>query len=250
MALALRRQTAVKPCEEIVGRYLRHCGYTRIVYEPKGRNASPDFEVNGYIAIEVRRLNQNYEGPTGIVGLESADMPLRQIIGDIASSLGPPLRGESWYIHYDFRRPIEIDKRLKDQLECELRTFRDSADHQPKQLKVGDAIRLEIERAGTTYPTFFVLGGLNDADAGGWTEAEVIRNAKIFINQKTANLSKYKSAYPEWWLVLVDRIGFGLGMADWEYISRSVPCGSDWDKIIVVASWDHTRAFELGPVRA
>ena len=39
--------------------YLKSLGFSELVYEPKG-NVTPDFLLNGKIAIEVRRLNQHY----------------------------------------------------------------------------------------------------------------------------------------------------------------------------------------------
>jgi len=44
--------------ETLAKEYLRFLGYTDIIYEPDG-NIPPDFLVNGRIAVEVRRLNQN-----------------------------------------------------------------------------------------------------------------------------------------------------------------------------------------------
>ena len=45
-------------CETAVDRFLRHSGFTDLVFEPDG-NIPPDFVVEGRIAVEVRRLNQN-----------------------------------------------------------------------------------------------------------------------------------------------------------------------------------------------
>jgi len=46
------------------------------VYEPDG-NTPPDFLVNGTIAVEVRRLNQNEIIESGHRGLEVTTFPLR-----------------------------------------------------------------------------------------------------------------------------------------------------------------------------
>jgi hypothetical protein len=66
---------SVDASEVLADAYLRHCGYTDVKYEPDG-NIPPDFLVNGRIAIEVRRLNQNYVAPEGNKGLEEVRIPL------------------------------------------------------------------------------------------------------------------------------------------------------------------------------
>jgi hypothetical protein len=61
--------------EKRVAEFLSHRGYHDIVFEPDG-NVAPDFLVNKCIAIEVRRLNQNYDRGTRIRGLEEDRIPL------------------------------------------------------------------------------------------------------------------------------------------------------------------------------
>ncbi len=46
--------------ESLVRDFLLYRGYADIVYEPDG-NVPPDFLIDGRIAVEVRRLNQNHE---------------------------------------------------------------------------------------------------------------------------------------------------------------------------------------------
>ena len=61
--------------EKLVAKHLKHRGYANVVYEPDG-NIPPDFLVDGTIAIEVRRLNQNhFDGPDA-KGLEEVAIPL------------------------------------------------------------------------------------------------------------------------------------------------------------------------------
>jgi hypothetical protein len=48
------------PTERLVAEFLAEQGYTNIVHEPDG-NFPPDFLVNGHIAVEVHRLNQNHD---------------------------------------------------------------------------------------------------------------------------------------------------------------------------------------------
>ena len=63
---------AMDETERIVLAHLTHRGFTDVVYEPDG-NIPPDFLVNGSIAIEVRRLNQNYFEGADAQGLGATD---------------------------------------------------------------------------------------------------------------------------------------------------------------------------------
>ena len=47
--------------EKIAETYFKSIGFKNIVFEPKG-NRTPDFVIDGEIAIEVRRLNQFHNG--------------------------------------------------------------------------------------------------------------------------------------------------------------------------------------------
>jgi len=69
-----------------------------------------------------------------------------------------------------------------------------------------------------------------------WVVPELERNLKICIDEKTLKTSAIREKYPEWWLVLIDRINFG----DKEALQVS---DHNWDKIILIDPDDHTRAF-------
>ena len=75
--------------ENIVFTYLSHQGFTDVVYEPDG-NVPPDFLLDGRIAVEVRRLNQNEQMASGSHGLEEVAKPLWARMNRLVGSLGPP----------------------------------------------------------------------------------------------------------------------------------------------------------------
>lgn len=92
--------------EKLVEDHLHHRGYVNVAYEPDG-NIPPDFLVNDTIAIEVRRLNQNHFGGPNAKGLEEVAIPLWNKVKALLASMGPPTKGESWFIHFTFSRPVE-----------------------------------------------------------------------------------------------------------------------------------------------
>ena len=98
-------------CERIVKQHLLSAGYTDIEREPYP-NDPPDFLVNGQIAVEVRRLNQNEKTAVGYRGLEETRIPISRHVERVLSSLGPPTEGASWFVWYSINRPVAVRKRL------------------------------------------------------------------------------------------------------------------------------------------
>jgi hypothetical protein len=66
----------------------------------------------------------------------------------------------------------------------------------------------------------------------------------ICIEEKTRKVARVRSRYPEWWLALVDTIGYGhhddSERAD---LRRLIQVNDEWDKIILVSPLDPTQGF-------
>jgi hypothetical protein len=167
----------MKDEEKLAREFLRHHGYVDIVYEPDGK-VPPDFLIDGRIAVEVRRLNQNYEAGSLRQGLEDVEIRLQQGIEKLVLSLGPPTRGQSWFIFYVFRRPIDRRATLA-KVRYLLQEFINGTDHAPTNLAAGENFTLEIFPVSDLQPTFCVIGGYSDDDAGGWILPEMERNLKL-----------------------------------------------------------------------
>jgi hypothetical protein len=230
--------------EEIAAKYLAHMGYSRVVHEPEP-NSSPDFLVSGRIAVEVRRLDQASVHGGRASSLDQVAAPLREIFREILPSFGPPTAGQSWFVFYDLDRPLEEWKPLKAMLRQVLENFTKAPSDTAGRIAVCNGLNVQFCPASKAHKTFYLLGGNSDGDAGGWVIPEMVDNLKRCIAEKTAKLAKVRSKYPEWWLVLVNRIDPGLDAEDRKQIQALVPPQQDWRKIIVVNSNDHTRAFEL-----
>jgi hypothetical protein len=65
------------------------------------------------------------------------------------------------------------------------------------------------------------------------TLAPAVRNLRLCIAEKTAKVARYRSRYPEWWLLLVD-VAFGLD----RQVGLRIPCdvwiGHGWDRVIIL----------------
>jgi hypothetical protein len=224
---------AMDDTERAVEAYLRSQGYLDIVFEPDG-NVSPDFLVDGRIAVEARRLNQNEVGPDGYRGLEETAIPTQASIRKLLPRFGPSRDAESWYVFAKFRRPLPAN--WQSRVNRILEGFRVGAERQTSRLTVAPRFRLDLLRAGRSYDDFFVFGGYADGDTGGFVVEELAANLRICVFEKTRKVALVRSKYPVWWLILVDHISFGLDADDRAALRQLATVDHSWDKIIVIGT--------------
>ena len=218
--------------EKSVNAFLARSGHTNVVYEPDG-NVPPDFLIDGRVAVEVRRLNQNEEGGAVHRGLEEVRIPLRKAIEDLLPTIGRSIGGRSWYVMLRFSRPLPPLANLKTRLRASLSALRSDPANAPKKFNVGDQFGVELT-ASRTFSDSFVLGGFTDRDSGGFVLSEMCRNIHICVQEKSRKVALMRSRYPEWWLCLVDHIGLGLRGQDRAKLRTLLSVEHAWDKIIVV----------------
>lgn len=239
------RMPTMDSSETLVDAHLRHRGFLDIVSEPDG-NIPPDFLVNGNIAIEVRRLNQNdFTGPAA-KGLEEVAIPLWKKVKTVAAKMGPPINGESWFIHFRYKRPVEEWKTLEGKIISALAVFMVSKSKTRQVIAKGTNFELEVFcRTSNPHSDMFVLAGCADDDSGGWLLAEMETNIRHCASEKEGKVAKVRSKYLNWWLALVDYVGYGLDEFDREMFRDQVSITHTWDKIIIINTRDHTRWFEI-----
>jgi len=237
-------------CEKLTQDHLVHLGFRRITYEPDGNNP-PDFLVDDRIAVEVRRLNQNELTGSGFRGLEEIRIPTAQRIRELLVSLGSSKSGTSWFVAYRLRRPIPPWSQVEADLRRRLEVFRDDESRQaPCRITVADGLEIDIFlKAGDPHPTFFVYGGGSDRDTGGFSFVETQKNLRLCIAEKTRKIARVRHKYPEWWLVLVDLVGYGVDECDRELYSEHLEIDHDFGKVILLSPLDPRRAFEVAAKR-
>lgn len=234
--------------EKAANSYIEYLGFEDIVYEPDG-NVPPDFLVNGRIAIEVRRLNQNEGTQSGFRGLEETAIPLQMKIGKLLVSLGPPKLGTSWFVHYTVRRPLPPWDVLRPAIRQHLIAFRDDRSAgRSTTITVADCIQIELIRASKGHATCFVSGGYSDDDSGGMVFEETQKHLRLCIDEKTLKIAHVRCKYPEWWLILVDRIGYGVNDCDRQLFHKHLGIKHSWDKVILLSPLNHRSAFEIQSV--
>lgn len=235
--------------ESLAKQYLQSLGLGEVVHEPDG-NVPPDFRVGSSIAVEVRRLNQNYVGTNGILhGLEEVDIPLRQRLKRYFTKFSPSVEGESWNVGYGFRRPLEVWSQLEPLLRAALNEFIQSPIRQRKKVQLTPRFNIDFVRAGRDYGTMFRLGVSIDEDSGGAVFSELERNIGLCIAEKERKVASYRHRYPEWWLVLIDYIEFGVDPEDHErFRSEIAPrLPQAFDRLLLINPRNPFRALEGYP---
>lgn len=198
--------------EELAATYLDSLGLGSVIHEPDG-GIPPDFVVDGRIAVEVRRLNQNFEAGGAYEGLENIEAALMRFVEKVLPRFGPAPDGKGWWVFFDFRRPLDA-KAVKRNLPKVLAAFQAAPSPGGADIQLTRTFRLEIRPASISVAHHFMLGGYCDFDAGGFVAGEIIRNLNLCITEKAAKIAPYRDRYPEWWLVLPDHIGPDLDMED------------------------------------
>ncbi|MBZ5719016.1 MAG: hypothetical protein LAO03_01415 [Acidobacteriia bacterium] len=231
--------------ERIARDYLLHSGFRDIVHEPDG-NVPPDFLVEGRIAVEVRRLNQNESTETGYRGLEETSIPFLTRFQRLLTEINSPSGGSSWLVSYAIQRPLPPWHLLYPTLKKYLEAFRDSAPAQsPTSVTMFETLEIEFCLTVDSYSTFFVLASGDDRDQGGWLLDEIDRNLRICIEEKTRKIAPYRQKYAEWWLALVDMIGFSLSETDREWLRKNFRCDHSWNKIALLDPLNPKSSFEI-----
>jgi hypothetical protein len=227
--------------EQLVLAYLESLELGPVAYEPDGR-IPPDFVI-GDIAVEVRRLNQNYETLGSYEGLESTEASLIRFVERVLPTFGPAPDGKGWWVSYDFWRPLD-GKAVKRALPQALAAFQAAPAPNGADLRLTETFELEIRPASIPVAQLFMLGGYSDRDAGGFVGSEIIRNLNLCIAEKAAKVAPYLDRYREWWLVLPDYIGPDLNADERESIGEHVDVRT-FARVILVHPRKPTKALVL-----
>jgi hypothetical protein len=186
--------------------FLRSLGYTDVIHEPVG-NRPPDFGVEGQIAVEVRRLNENEPGEQPR-GLAEVGVPFRRLILRELAAHGAPLAdGQTWWVSYSLKRPLPPWKRVKAEVKAALARFATLPEDETEYDLCDWTVNLRFRRADAPVPDRkFVLAISLDDDSGGFVVAEVVRNLRLCIADKIGKVTPFLKDYAEWWLVLPDLV--------------------------------------------
>jgi hypothetical protein len=245
--------------ETVVETYLRQNGYSDIVFEPDG-NVSPDFLINGRVAVEVRRLNavadlsQTDAGANGL-GIEEMEsnknenlhelstvaISVERWISQLCEDLGPPGADGSYFVNYKFERPVTFNAQVKKLVCAKLQAV--NGVKGATKIFEENGLSVEIVSASKPLEKRFNVNESDDQQAVLWEIDLSERSLKWAIEEKENRTKGNRPKHPTWWLILVDYIGFLKFDAE----SKPSPGAIQhtFDRVIVIdpiaghSSWDY-----------
>lgn len=228
--------------EQIAKDYLEHKKLPNIVYEPDG-NIPPDFSIDGKIGVEVRRLNQ-YIPVNGIMQpVEEADYAVWGGLEAIAREIHVESYTHSVNLIARFDRPIKF-KKLKPDIIKALKAHINTAG-EDRTYKFGPNLEIRAVPSSRKSDTFFRHVGSNDMQSGGMIVEEIYNALPYILREKERKVQPHKDKYLQWWLVLIDTIGYGLDEHDLEQFRALPRLETSFDKVILVSLLDHSFSVEL-----
>jgi len=221
--------------EIIVENILKKKYHKKIVFEPDG-NIPPDFKIGNLIAVEVRRLNQNFFQENHVEGLEKLSIPMFDAFHEVLKSFGYQKANFSYYVGIFFMRPIDLDiYELKKLIKECLQSFLNNPDKTfPFSLAITDEVDLIIQKAPSIKKHLFRPMGGMDNDEGGSIVSMYIENIHYCIIEKSEKIKSHLHRYDEWWLYLVDRMIYDLGTYDIKEITKNIQDIGNFDKVSII----------------
>lgn len=240
----IRSNSQMDDTERLAADYLRLTGFSSIEYEPDG-NVPPDLLADGKVAIEVRRLNQNFVNIEKRRGLEEDAIPLKHLVEEVLQEFGSPDDGHTWILVYSFCRPLLRMSDLKTHLRRFLRDFLSGPRVPQSHVELAECMEISLLRAESPGKHMFELGMFTDRNSGGWLLSELVRNLTLVIEEKSKKIEPYRSKYPIWWLLLADRIACGLSDHNQSKFLSLFSAQHEWDRIVLINPLNSQHAFVI-----
>lgn len=227
--------------ETIAKEYLEKLEIGVPIYEPDG-NIPPDFSI-GALAVEVRRLNQNYFRNSPVEGLEQKGFSVPKILEEVLRTFDRKQIGKSYWVGIHYRRPIGDNKQLKKLLKKALSDFLLKKMEVPATLIVRNGISLNIFGANKNSTKVFKHAATSDGDAAGFVYSKFINNVFYCIKEKSEKILLYKNKYNPWWLILVNRMGIDIDSEDIVEVRSYLKFTGNFDKVIILDSTNLDDTF-------
>lgn len=221
--------------EQIAETYLKLLDIGDVKFEPNG-NIPPDFSINGYIGVEVRRLNQHFTEGTNAIGLEVLEIPIWDAFIEVLRSFEKGTREKSFGVGLIFQRPLKNKiKDLKPLMKNALISFLETRPKLPCTISVNDQVKFLIFVTEIEEDELFLEAGSADSDAGGPPMVQkYIENIRHCIKEKSMKIKSRMPRYEVWWLILVDTIEWPLKHEEIKTIIANIIDIGNFDELVIV----------------
>ncbi len=224
------------------GKYLQTLNFTEVKYEPLG-NVTPDFLLDKTVAVEVRRINNNYIDGDNLLSIENLEIPLIKNIKKVIDNYFYSSHANSAYISINFLKQITIQtkkniiKKVKKLLKKHSRCINEDKIYKIAQL-------LEITFTPTDKKSnIYIYTGCNGDVL--WLVHQLHQNIQLVIEEKNKKIEKNFHLYNEWWLVLVDSIIYGLDSEDFKELKKIKFNKQKFTKVIILSPKGNFKTFEI-----
>ena len=258
-----------KDDERLAKKWLESQGYSNV---ERVKNDPPDYVVDSKYAIEVRRLNRGIQVNGRTEGEENSRIPLRRTIEKALGTLDAPGKRRSLDVNceYDFSRPLPESKVIKKQIHEALLPLTQPYDTDViSQIKakyldyykhareldllfgvhlcLPCGICLELGEC-SMKPAQFRLLNISDG-RGVLVLSELKSNLEAAIREKSQKIKSRGNDFEEWWLILIDHIGYvpnsGLNETELEDLRAGIHIKTPWLRIIIVSLLPPYYGYEL-----
>ena len=221
--------------EQIALEYLKAQYGENVIRVPKHEDP-PDILVNSITAVEVRRLNQHFFKSGESEGLENLSISFERSVEEVLKSFDNLYEGKSYWVFVDYQRPLKSDfRRIKKDMKLALQNFLYSqVSDFPHEISVNPEITFTLYKSDVGNGKLFPVAGSGDSDAGGWVIGVYADNIRHCVNEKSSKISKRLENYHNWWLYLVDCMGFGLNQQESLEVVLKVGGTGNFDKVVVL----------------
>ncbi len=222
----------MKEEEQIVQDYLISEGFNSIEFEPDG-NIPPDFSINNNIAIEVRRLNENYFDENKRIGNYEEFYRLRYFIDHFLQDYKNEELRASYMLMIGYERPLPNFAELKRDLKINLDNF--IMNPMPNvKIKITPTFTITLYPIKTRTKHKIHLSSSHDDNGGGAVTQIYISNINYCLKEKTDKILKYKSNYSQWWLILVDSMFYRVLDDALKHVPENIILPDEWDKLVII----------------
>ena len=229
--------------EEIAYNYLKEEISSNVIYEPDG-NVPPDFVIDSKIAVEVRRLNQHHFISGKLKPNEELGYKLVPRIARLLKEFETEGFERSILVSIYFKRPLKVDSNLISLVKSIIKSNVINL-KQELNFKIHDNFHLKLYPSSKKLKKSIFIGTISDYDSGGFIVSEILKNLEIVIPEKEEKIKYYYENYSQWWLILIDYIGYCLETMDIEQLNKSLNINTIFDKILLISPINREYTIDL-----
>ena len=214
--------------------FLGELGLGKFEYEPNGPSTFPDFSLRSDIAVECTRLTTVREIDGSQTNLTQDKVPFFHAAEKMLVRIGDGSHSKSFFVCFTWRNPLIARKELR-QVENKLKGFIETSDFPTSDVKISNDLSFRLLLSSERHEKQFELGSMVGLEEGGWVVDDLIKGLRDAIDRKSKSARKHITEYDRFWLAVSNGFPPPISRDALEIVSASLPKGTIWEKIILIA---------------